>query len=86
MSSGHTGRSADTIEFLQQLPLLSARDKRGVLGLIRHTLAHDFVCVLNTHNGISIFRSTPDHDLNNNPRIYRVSGMGEVPEAPRVSL
>lgn len=76
--------AADSIEFLQQLPLLSARDKRGVLGLIRHTLAHDFVCVLNTHNGISIFRSTPDQDLNSN-RIYRVSGMGEVPEDPKAS-
>lgn len=73
--------------YVSQLPLLTPRDKRGVLNLVAKTIdlgvrrPTEFSSVA-ALSGVKIFRSVPRQSwLESRKRIYRVCGMGEVPGA-----
>ncbi len=74
-------------QFIAQLPLLTPRDKRGVLNLVAKTIdlgvrrPSEFSSVA-ALSGVKIFRSVPRQSwLESRKRIYRVCGMGEIPGA-----
>lgn len=96
MTQPTRAQSNELVEFLQALPLLTARDKRGIVGLLSKTIdlgtprrygstrTENFTHCASV-SGIQIYRSVPRQAWQDaNMRIYRVSGIAEVPEDPEV--
>jgi len=76
------GAAAALLDFLVDLPLLLPQDKKGVLKLIKALDPTGFDLIARSGHGINVFRTAACSSNN----IYRVTGMGEVAAAPRVSM
>lgn len=75
--------AAALLDFLVDLPLLTPHDKKGVLKLIKGLDPSGFDLIARSGQGISVFRTASCSSSHTG--IYRVTGMGEVAAAPRVS-
>lgn len=76
--------AAALLDFLAELPLLLPADKKAVLKLLQGLDPSGFDLIARSGHGISVFRTAACSSSNTD--IYRVTGMGEVEAAGRVSL